>query len=225
MKINPIILFLSCLIFSACTTTRPLTSDVNPTEITDLKLLEPFSYISKIEKGNKGKLNDSLSLISKQLLYKVLDNLKGQIPLEGEITLSDTSVQRSLEKEIESLCLSADRSKNLINLKITPTIDRILEANETRFGLITVSTGFTRIKGNYGKEIAKGVALGILTLGMYVQTPVKAYSTIYAMIVDSKANNVSFYQKSFVQDKEPLDESVLTKQLQNIFKDYFMITK
>ena len=133
---------------SACTTTKVLTSDVNPVEIKDLKLLEPFSYISKIEKANRGKLDDSVSILSRQLIIKVLGNLKGQIPLTGDIILSDSTVKKNLEKEIESLCLSADKTKSISNLKLTPTIDKILEANETRFALITVGTGFTRVKGN-----------------------------------------------------------------------------
>ncbi len=207
---------------SSCTTTKLLTSNVNPVEIKDLKLLEPFSYISKIEKANRGKLDDSVSILSRQLIIKVLGNLKGQIPLTGDIILSDSTVKKNLEKEIESLCLSADKTKSISNLKLTPTIDKILEANETRFALITVGTGFTRVKGNYGKQVAKGAALGILTLGMYYQTPIKAYSTIYSMIVDSKENNISFYRKSFLQNKEPLDENVLTKQFRDIFNGYFL---
>ena len=111
------------------------------------------------------------------------------------------------------------------HLQITPTLDKVLEANEARFGLITVATGFTRIKGNYGKEIVKGAALGLLTLGMYYQSPVKAYSTIYVMIADSKENNVAFFRKSYLQDKEPLDEAVLTKQFKDIFTDYFFTKK
>jgi hypothetical protein len=76
--------------------------------------------------------------------------------------------------------------------KIPPILDEILEANETRFGLINICAGFTRAKGNYGREIAKGAALGILTLGMYYQTTIKAYSTVYAMIVDSQEDNITF---------------------------------
>lgn len=225
MKIFKVILILSCLILSSCTATKLLTSNVKPFEVTDLKLMEPFSYISMIKKGNRGQIDDSISFISNQLVFNVLENYKGQLPLTGEIILSDTAIKNSLEKEYELLMLTADRTKNITNLKITPTIDKILEANDTRFGLIIINTGFTRSKGNYGKEIAKGAALGILTLGMYYQTPVKAYSTIYAMIVDSKDDNIAFFKKSFLQDKEPLDESVLMKQFKKIFEGYFWTSK
>jgi hypothetical protein len=225
MKTFTFFLFLICFVLSSCTTTKPLMSNVTPSEVTDIKLLEPHSYISIIKKGNRGELDDSLSIKSKQLIIKILEDFKNQIPLTGKIILSDSTVNKSLEKEFESLILTADRNKNISNLKITPTIDKILEANNVRFGLLIVSTGFTRTSGNYGKQIAKGAGLAILTLGMYYQTPIKAYSTIYAMIVDSKEDNVSFYRKSFLQDKEPLDESVLIKQFKNIFKDYFLTTK
>jgi hypothetical protein len=225
MKYLKITLILTCYVLSSCTATKILTSNVNPTEVTDLKLLEPFSYISMIKKGNRGQLDDSISSISKQLNINILKSFNGEIPIAGDIILTDTTINKTLEKEYENLILTADRNKNISNLKITPTLDKILETNDTRFGLVVVCTGFTRAKGNYGKQIVKGAGLAILTLGMYYQTPVKAYSTIYAMIVDSKEDNVAFYRKSFLQDKEPLDESVLTKQIKDIFKGYFWTEK
>ena len=216
---------LSLLILSSCTATKLLTSNVKPAEVTDLKLLEPYSYISMIKKGNRGGIDDSISSTSKQLLFKVLESYKGQLPLTGKIILSDTVINKTLEKEYEYLMLTADRTKSITNLKITPTLDKILEVNETRFGLIIICTGFTRVKGNYGKEIVKGAALGILTLGMYYQTPIKAYSNIYAMIADSREDNIAFYRKSFIQDKEPLNQTVLTGQFNKIFEGYFWTSK
>jgi hypothetical protein len=221
MEHKIIFLFLSCIILSSCTATRLLTSNVQPAEVTNLKLLEPYSYISMIKKGNRGQLDDSISSISKQLNINVLKTFNGQLPITGDIILTDSAINKTLEKEYENLVLTAERNKNIANLKITPALDKILEANDTRFGLIVICTGFTRLKGNYGKEIVKGAALGILTLGMYYQTPIKAYSTIYAMIVDSKEDNVAFYRKSFKQDLEPLDQSVLTSQYKKIFEGYF----
>ncbi|NLA48652.1 MAG: hypothetical protein GX876_04220 [Bacteroidales bacterium] len=221
MKSLKTLLILSCLVFSSCTATKILTSDVSPAEITDLRLMEPYSYISMIKKGNRGELDDSISAVSKQLNMEAIKGFSGKIPVTGSIILSDTAINNSLEKEYEDLILTAEKTGNISGLRITPTLGRILEANDSRFGLIIVSTGFTRIKGNYGKEIVKGAALGILTLGMYYQTPIKAYSTVHAMIVDSQENNVAFYRKSFLQDKEPLDQSVLTDQYEKIFKGYF----
>lgn len=221
MKGFRILLLLICCGFVSCTVTKPLTSDVTPAEVTDLKLLEPYSYISMIKKGNRGELDDSISDVSKQLNIDVLKSLSGKIPLTGEIFLSDSSVNHQLEKEYEQLILTADKSRDITHLRITPTLDKVLESNETRFGLVVVAAGFTRVKGNYGKEVLKGAAMGILTLGMYYQTSIKAYSTVYAMIVDAQKDNVAFFRKSFLQDQEPIKLSVLTKQYEDIFQKYF----
>lgn len=221
MKGIKIFLLLVCCGFVSCTVTKPLTSDVTPAEVTDLKLLEPYSYISMIKKGNQGELDDSISDISKQLNMEALKSYTGKIPLKGEIFLTDSTVNHQLEKEYEQLILTAEKNRDITHLRITPTLDKVLESNETRFGLVVVSSGFTRVKGNYGKQVLKGAALGILTMGMYYQTPVKAYSTVYAMIVDAQMDNVAFFRKSFLQDLEPINPNVLSKQYEDIFEKYF----
>lgn len=211
-----------CLLVSSCTTSKMLTSGLQPAVITDLKMLEPKAYISVITKGNRGEIDDSASFVSGQLITKVAESFKGHIPLTGNIVFTDQEINKTLEKEYESLILTAEKLKDISHLQITPSLDKVLEANEARFGLVTVTSGFTRIRGNYGKEVAKGALLGLVTLGMYYQTPVKAGSTLNVIIVDSQENNVAFFRKSSLQDKEPLDESVLTKQFRNIFKGYFI---
>lgn len=217
----PLLIVLGFFVVSSCTTTKPLTSNVEPSEVTDLQYLGPVSYISLIESGNRAMYNDTISRDSEQLLANVVGNLGTKIPVTGQISVSDTSTKNKLNKEIEFLCISADRQRDIANLKITPIIDSLIKIKGKRFGLITVATGFTRAKGNYGGEIAKGAAVGLLTLGMYVQTPIKSSSTIYVMIVDAKENNVAFFMKSVLQDKDPLDEAVLMKQFQKIFEQYY----
>lgn len=214
-------LFFGLLILSSCTTTKPLTSSVNQNEISDLQSFEPVSYISLIERGNRGKFNDSLSQSSQELITSALNSYPNNIPLTGNITVIEPRIKQILAKDIENLCISAVRQKTIATLKITPMLDSLLESRGKRFGIITAATGFTRKKGNYGGQIAKGVLTGILTMGMYYQTPIKANSTIYAMIVDSKNNNIAFFRKSFVQDKDPLDEDVIKKQIQKLFEGYF----
>jgi hypothetical protein len=223
MKSHFVFTILSILIFSSCTTSKILKSGVQPDEIAELQYIEPFSYISMIEKGNKPILNDSVSLISKNILLKTVGDLKGRLPVTGEMFVSDLTLRSKLEKEIEFLCLSADRQKAITNIKITPTIDSLLTSKGKRFGLITVSTGFTRTRKNYVNQTLKGGAIGILTLGMIYTTPIKAYSTIYVMIVDANEDNIAFYRKSFLQN-EPLDEKGLARQFKDIFDKYFWIT-
>ncbi len=221
IKIRQFTLLLGVLILTSCSTTKLLTSTVKPYEITNLQKFETLSYISLIERGNQGKYNDTLSYKSKTLFSGVLDTFENNIRLTGDIFVYDLLTKQKIEKEIEYLCKTADLRKSIANLKIPRTLDSLLETSQNRFGLITVTTGFTRVKGNYGKQVAKGVGLGILTLGMVYGSPIKAQSTVYVAIIDSKDNNIAFFRKSFLQDKEPLNEVVLRKQLENIFEGYF----
>jgi len=184
-------------------------------------MLEPVSYISFVETGNKARYNDSISQSSQALVAKTLKSFSDNIPVTGETTVTDPRKKKKLTKEIEYLCLSAEKQRSISNLKITPTIDSLLKNKGKRFGLITISTGFTRRKGNFGGQVAKGVLTGVLTLGMYSQTPIKANSTLYVMIVDSKDNNIAFFKKSTLQDKDPLNEEVISKQIQKVFEGYF----
>ncbi len=213
-------LFAALTFLNSCTTSKALTSKVLPTEVNDIQRFETFSYITLIEAGNKGKLNDTLSRKVKEIFHEALTSFSS-IPLTGTIYAKDITVQKEIEREVEYLCLSADSQRSISGLKLTPVLDSLLDVGGKRFGLITITTGFTRAKGNYGGQIAKGAAIGILTLGLGTQTPIKATSTVYAMIVDAKDNNVAFFRKSFLQDKEPLDKSIMTKQIQKIFDGYF----
>ena len=213
---------LCILLFSACTTSRFAKSSVTPQEISDLQLFPTYSYISMIEKGNQSKLNDSISRKAEQLLHQILIENKGQIPFTGEINIpKESSTASKIKQELETLFVTAAKQKDIAKIGLTTTIDSLLEQSGKRFGLITVSSGFTRKKSNYGKQVAKGAAVGLLTLGMYYQVPIKANSNVYTMIVDAKDNNIAFYQKSIIADKEPLDEVVLRKQIKKLYEGYF----
>ena len=216
------------ILCTSCSTSKFLTSDVKSVEVTEVLKIEPFSYISLIESGNKGVFNDSISSSTKIVLNESLEAFREKLRLSsGEVVISDSLEREKLEKELSFLILSADRNRNIKNLPITPLIDSLLTANEKRFGLFIVQSGFTRAKGNYGGQVAKGVGMGILTgvltMGMVsvYQTPIKSNSTLYAMIIDNQNKSVAFYNKSVLQDKEPTDKENIMKQLNKIFEKYF----
>ena len=139
-----------------------------------------------------------------------------------EVKITDSPDRIKFEQEINFLILSAERNRSIKNIQITPLIDSLLSANGKRFGLIIVQSRFTRAQNNYGTQIAKGVGMGILTMGMYYQTPIKANSTIYAVIVDGKDKNVAFYNKNVLQDKEPTEKDNVIKQIHKIFEKYLL---
>ena len=223
MKRNELIfIIVGTLFFSSCAGTKLLTSNTRPEEVIDMLKFETLSYVSLIEKGNRSIQNDSVSNLAKDILFEALNSFGNKIPLSDKKQIFTDSISKDrFAREVNFLCLTADRNKSIKKLSIPPTIDSLLSVSGKRFGLITVVTGFTREKGNYGKQIAKGVGMGLLTMGMYYQTPIKSNSTIYAVIVDNQEKNIAFYRKSILQDKEPTEKEVLVKQIQSLFEKYF----
>lgn len=51
-----------------------LSAQTKLSDIKDIRLVFPVTYISEIQKGNKAQYNDSLSLISAQLIDSIIEN-------------------------------------------------------------------------------------------------------------------------------------------------------
>ena len=101
-----------------------------------------------------------------------------------------------------------------------PILDSVMKSNHQRFALATVVTGFGRKQGNFGNQVAKGIGVGILTLGMYAPVPVKSNSTLYGIILDSDRNEIIFYGKALPVEKSPTDRKVMEQQYKKLFKGY-----
>jgi hypothetical protein len=221
MKYVKLLIILTIIFFlSFCTISKLVTSGIKPNQITDLQYFEPFSYITKIAYRNVIQDDFKMSLTSKNLIVKVINNYKGQLHITGEIEITNSIVEIKVENEIKQLISAANRYKDISKIKITPTIDSLLKQNGKRFGLIIVGTGFQRTEENYDEEEAIGAGMAILSLGLIYNVPIEGNSKIYAMIVDAKDKNLAFFRKSFLKDS-PIDEDVLKKQIQKIFKRYF----
>ena len=223
-KVN--LFLLITVLFVSCNTTRFLTSNVKPHEIIEMLKIQPFSYISLVEQGSQGVFNDSISNEAQIVLNETLESFRGRIRLAPiDMILTDSAELSWLEKEIEYLIISAERNRNVKNIAIPPFIESLLTASGQRFGLIIVQHGFTRTRGNYAGQIAKQIGIGILTgllTGVaHVQTPMKSGSTLYAIIVDNQNKNIAFYNKSFIQNREPTDEATITRHLNEVFRRYF----
>lgn len=195
---------------------KPLVS-IDSQEISDIQLFPVVSFLNLIEKANKPSYNDSISNASSMILKNSLWNIP-QIPISDSVVVIE---RVKYEKEVEYLFSKIIKQKQIAGIKLTPLIDSLLTNSNKRFGLIVYSSGFSRGKGNYGKEVAKSVGVGLLTLGMYTPIPYKASSNIYIMLIDATDHSVKFFNRSNLVDREPLEQKVISKQLKNIFKGLY----
>jgi hypothetical protein len=221
------IIILWVVIFSAsCSSPKFFTSGVNPSEIQEMIPIEPFSFITLIERGNRGNYNDSISKYSEMVIDEALESFRDDLRLSSDVIYTiDDQERRELEKEIDFLITSAERNKKKYSIEITPLVESLLDEYDQRFGLIILQDGFTRVKGNYGRQVAKAVGLGIMTgvlTGVYYDnSPIKASSTLHVVIVDNQEKNVAFYNKSVLQNKEPTEIANIIRQINYVFEKYF----
>ena len=208
------------LALASCGTNKFLTSSTKSNEIANISYFTPLTYIQYIEKGNKAVLSDSLSAISQFKVDSLLNAKKATLRLSGKIVVHNDTLTQKMEKELAYLVRLISQKKKIEDIPITPTIDSILKSSHQRFALATIATGFGRRKGNYGGQVAKGAAIGILTLGMAVPTPVKSNLTLYAFIFDVQKNEIAYYKRSLPVEKEPTDEKAIEKQLAGLFEGY-----
>jgi hypothetical protein len=215
-----ITVIVAMLLFGACASPNFQSTGASSSEVNDIAYFSPFSYIQLIEKGNRTEHNDSLSAATNNILDSLL--LVHGPSLRAAHKLETGEPERSVvEQEVAYLAHSLlyTRAK-LDDLTLPPAIDSILESRGRRFGLAVVATGFGRRKGNFGGQVAKGVAVGVLTLGMYAPVPVKSSIGQFAFIFDAERNDVTYYRRVLPEQKEPTDPIVVQRQFMELFRGY-----
>ena len=213
-------LLICLLTFSSCGTKR-LISKTNPVKNTDnIAYIEPLAYISIIEKGNVGVHNDSISKITKLILDSVIieDRTFRQ---KTKTTFSSETDSLNTIVEINNLFNQILLTKNLERIKIGPNLSNHLKANGNKYYLATIASGFGRKKGNYGKQVGKAIGLGILTLGMYSQVPIKSTINLYAVIIDAEKLEVVYFSNTLPLEKSPTDRNVVKAQFKKLLFDHF----
>ena len=192
-KFFPIIIASMLIVsfFVSCTTNRGFVSAVKRTEIQQVQQFEPFVFVGIIEKDDKVAYSDSLTRIAQGLFETALS--KDEIlPVTGTIVIEDSIVNNRIQYEIYMMMRYIDGRVRVKDIPIPSTIDSILESRNERFGLLAYSQGFVRTDENYDKEVGKGVAIGLLTLGTYYKMPYKYVTHGGIVIVDSQNNNIAF---------------------------------
>lgn len=212
------------LLLNSCATSSMLTNkSVPPNQVTDLGNHQTISFIGLIEKGNKTTLNDSISKLSTKLLDSIIIS-ESNPKIEKSFSVED-SQKDILQTDILNVFNKIIKTKNIENVRTTPLMNSVVKENGKRYALCVVNSGFDRKKGNFGGQVAKGIGLGILTLGMYTQTPIKSNTSLFAMIYDSQNGRVVFFNKTSILEGSPTDKDNLNKLYRKLFDGYFYTTK
>lgn len=193
---------------------------IKSNEIKNIGYFEPISLISLIEKGNQAKLNDSLSLISTKVLDTIIENSNNP-KISKQFQIDDSKLKLRLENDILKTMSAIKKTKKLEFIKTTNLMDSIVKNENQRFALCVINSGFDRRKHNYGNQIAKGIGIGILTLGMYTPVPIKSNTSTYVMIYDAQNSSIVFFNYFPIIEKSPTDKKNLNFIYNKLFEKYY----
>ena len=216
MKIASIKLLL--ILLSAVSFAQKFKSTEVSSQIVNVEVLPVVNKISLISGGNKLVLDDSLSAVANVALKKIINVNLERLKVGGVYNEEELDTVKH-EKAIFALFNNILKNKKLDSVKI-PEAFKTLYGGKLGYKLVIFQRGFTREKGNFGKQVGKSLATGILTLGMAYSVPIKYNSSIYACIVNNETDKVSFFNYSVLQI-DPLNQEELQKQYLKLFDKYF----
>ena len=204
-------------LFTSCVT-QGFISNVTQADIQQLSQFEILANVGEIEKGNKITHNDSLTQVAQALFATELAN-EIALPVTETIDIEDTVVYHKVRYEIYVLMNCLERNMKPKDLPVPPAIDSILCARAQRFGMLVYDWGFVRSTGNYAGQIAKGIAIGILTMGSYYTVPYKDMTRSGILIYDAMNHNFA-YVSTTAAESSPLEAKTYQKQLKDLLKKY-----
>ncbi len=213
-KVLLILPVLTGLVWS-CGTTSPLRSKLSPLMIDSLHTYHLPSLVFTISKGNKQEPDPFYSDSSLSIRKKVFENVV--VPV---VLIPDSGHEKTLSKYLWILMNEVEKKRKIKGVVPGDSILTILEKEKVRYALVTFNSGFSREKGNYGEQLVKGVAVGVVTLGMFVPVPLKANSTSVTYIIDTQNKEIAFYRKK-TAELEPLKYKNLNRQYQSLLNSYF----
>jgi len=185
-----------------------------------MAVFEPISYIHLINKGDKTIYSDSLSMISQQLWLSTVEQNRYRLPIDKFIVLDDGFIRYQLQDETQHLFTKIQAMDKFYSVPIPPTLKSQLDLSGNRYGMLTLTSGFTRRKGNLTGQMIKAIGIGILTMGMVMIIPETAESNVHVLILDNDLDEVVYY-KGMSLEIQPLKEKSLHMQLDHLYKGYF----
>ncbi|PWJ57753.1 hypothetical protein CLV98_106225 [Dyadobacter jejuensis] len=212
---------LSMLLLGSCMNPAVLTTSQSVKDIPQLAYFPSLAYIQHIEKGNQAQFNDSLSSITAYKLDSLLGSHSSTYHLSESIWPADGFIKMKTEIEINQLIQMVRAKRNLNAIPLPPTLDSLMEARDQRYAMAVIGAGFGRVKGNFRGQLAKGVGIGILTLGMYAPVPVKSNLSLFTLVIDAQENKVVYYRRSTPVEKSPTSTDVIHRELTGLLNKTF----
>lgn len=208
----------------SCGTTVPLLSNRKSYDVDTASVYHLPSLITSIAKGNRQEFNELYSDSTLNIRSRDFNQHLPKYITPVSFEFMNAEEEQEMTKSFFEIINSVEREKKIKGIKLADYLVNYLESKNTRYLILTFQAGFTRTSSNYGAQVAKGLGIGILTLGLLVPVPIKSNSTIVCCILDTRNKNITFYRKR-TAEVEPLDEKVINRQIRIIIDSWLTASR
>lgn len=192
-------------------------------EIDKLALITPLSYVDAISRKGVAEYSDELSFSSSKILSQAL--LESSFPVGQVIPLDYNGDGQVYEQYIAEL--RDYTAKDAPDIAVSYNLDKLLEANNARYGLMVFEDGYVRDNKNYWLKVlgwaAFDITVAIATLGVIqiVHYPDPLYAThIWLAVLDSEEDRFVYFVKVGDTDMSPLKKKNVASLLKQAAKPF-----
>ncbi|MDF7819839.1 hypothetical protein P1X15_19615 [Runella sp. MFBS21] len=218
-------IIISIFLFN-CTSFKYTNGTYDKSTSKNIGVLKPISIIGIV--GEKNKMNYD-SILSIQITSQLLNNTievagtnKTPVPIEA-----DNDTEEIIYKEVFALgqklnSAKSKKKKQIVvdNYEMSEAIYQLMNEKQLDQLIISYHKGFSRTKSNYRNQNWKGLGVGLLTLGAYIPTPIKANSLIYTWVFDKNKKSIVFSNMS-IKEIEPTDTNEFIKQICELYLGFY----
>jgi hypothetical protein len=242
-----IVYCIALICLSSCASQKPITSSIHPFQIKKVGILPSYNYVKVLAARSEEEVKDEdytaeIGINSEEAITKFFDDQK----IEHENVSFNPEEGIIIQKEIADYYtkLDADLSQNSMRdpkkfnyqanrdvfgkIRVSDRVVKILQENNLRFALATVTIGFTRTHknevnrkwGNAGKLVLGAAVAGLTGFGVFFRG-IPYRSVTYFFLIDAEKKNLSLYTKKMAEI-DPLNKSSLQGQLTFGLEDYWL---
>ena len=207
----------------SCASQKPITSSLHPLQIKKVGILPSYNYIKVLAARSEEEVKDEdytaeIGINTEEAITKFFDeqkidhenvsfNQQESIIIQKEIadyyTRLDADLSQNSMREPKNFNFQANRDV-FNNIKVSDRVVKILQENNLRFALATVTIGFTRTHknevnrkwGNAGKLVLGAAMAGLTGFGVFFRG-IPYRSTTYFFLIDAeKKESIIIHKKA-----------------------------
>lgn len=205
---------------TSCASSRYISkSSIDPE--TGFALIEPFTWIEYMDSDRNTTYDDSLSWTCSRIITEEI--IASGLPLNQLIELNFDSNESYIDA-ITSI--KGIQTKKAGRYPIPIELDRLLEENGQRYGIVVFAEGFSRDSKGYMKDVLLGVAITAVTMLVSFGTvavtniPYKSALDMYLAVIDSQENCIVYYKCRAGEDLEPTRRSNVGEMVERLVRPF-----